>query len=89
MAQGPLKSAKLRVETTRMCLRSHRRQCRSGVIDLRMSNDTTYEQIRAAIASGELRPHTRLVEADLGERFGASRPSTIRQSKELLEKALV
>lgn len=40
-----------------------------------MSNENTYEQIREAIATGELRPLTRLVEADLCERYGATRPA--------------
>ena len=32
-----------------------------------------YEQLRAAIVSGELRPNERLVEADLSSKLGAGR----------------
>lgn len=40
-----------------------------------MANESIYEQLREAIASGELQPHTRLVESDLMARYDASRPA--------------
>lgn len=54
-----------------------------------MSNENTYEQIREAIASGELRPLTRLVEADLCERYGATRPAVRNALIRLEQEGLI
>ncbi|MBC2666681.1 GntR family transcriptional regulator [Novosphingobium flavum] len=40
-----------------------------------MGNETVYESLRTAIASGELQPNMRLVESDLMAQYGASRPA--------------
>ena len=47
------------------------------------------DAIRAAIADGEFVPNQRLVEADLSERFGASRASVRTALVELTSKGLV
>ena len=40
-----------------------------------MSNERLYDQLRGAIASGEIQPLEPLVEADLMQRFGVGRPA--------------
>ena len=51
--------------------------------------DVAYEQIRAAIASGEMHPNERLVEADLSARFGASRTAVRTALVRLEQEGLV
>jgi DNA-binding GntR family transcriptional regulator len=40
-----------------------------------MSNASVYDELRAAIATGEILPNERLIESELMERFDAGRPS--------------
>jgi DNA-binding GntR family transcriptional regulator len=40
-----------------------------------LQSDTTYEQLRSRIESGQLAPGTRIVETDLVSRLGVSRPT--------------
>lgn len=51
--------------------------------------DVAYEQIRAAIAGGEMHPNERLVEADLSARFGASRTAVRTALVRLEQEGLV
>ena len=50
-----------------------------------MSTESVYEQVREAIARGELHPNERLVEADLTDRYGVSR-SAVRTALVRLEQ---
>ena len=53
------------------------------------ASPSVVEAIRAAIADGEFAPNQRLVEADLSERFGASRGSIRTALVELASEGLV
>ena len=46
--------------------------------------DRVYGEIRAHVAGGQYQPHQRLVEAELGEKYGASR-TPVRQALQRLE----
>ena len=54
-----------------------------------MANDTIFDELRGAIASGEVRPLTRLVESDLMERYDASRPAVRAALLRLEQEGLV
>ena len=48
-----------------------------------------YEQLRAAIVSGELQPNERLVEADLSARLGAGRSAVRTALTRLAQEGLI
>jgi len=68
-----------RVEDERQLLLGARRPERR-----RTASTTVFERLRAAISSGELRPHQRLVEQQLAHDLGVSR-TPVREALRLLE----
>jgi DNA-binding GntR family transcriptional regulator len=54
-----------------------------------MSNASVYGDLRAAIASGNIRPHARLIETELMERFEAGRPAVRIALARLEQEGLV
>ena len=74
--------------STGVALRLDRRRNLSEGIQLAIE-DAAYEQIRGAIAAGEMHPNERLVEVDLSARFGASRTAVRTALVRLEQEGLV